>query len=71
MLPQGYLRTVFELIPPASSGGAWTERTVHKFAGAGAGRFPAGGLSVGSNGTIYGTTEQGGKGGGTVFQIVP
>jgi uncharacterized repeat protein (TIGR03803 family) len=64
--------TVFELIPPASSGGAWTEQTVNIFGGAGGGETPAGGLSVGPDGTMYGATELGGRGnGGTVFQIVP
>jgi len=66
--------TVFELIPPDSPGGAWKERTVHKFAGKASqdGGKPEGGLFVGPDGTNYGTTSEGGKGnGGTLFQIKP
>jgi hypothetical protein len=52
--------TVFELIAPASPGGAWTERIIHKFAGTATqdGAQPKGGLSVGPDGTMYGTTKR-------------
>jgi len=65
---------VFELLAPATPGGAWKDRVVHYFLGKTSedGAQPEGGLSVGPDGTIYGTTFEGGKGnGGTVFQVKP
>jgi len=66
--------TVWELIPPTSRGGKWTEQTIHIFGtGSHDGAIPIG-LAVAPDGTMYGTTTQSGtngNGGGTVFQIVP
>jgi uncharacterized repeat protein (TIGR03803 family) len=55
------------------SGGGWTESVLHNFgSGPQDGQMPYGGLILGSSGTLYGTTFQGGaEGGGTVFQITP
>jgi uncharacterized repeat protein (TIGR03803 family) len=67
--------TVFKLEPPSSPGGAWQESTIHIFKGNKTGKedgaLPTG-LSVGPDGTMYGTTERGGLGnGGTVFEVIP
>ena len=73
-LPPGW-GTVFELSPPASPGGSWTEHTIWAFGITPTdGQTPAFGLAQG-NGVFYGTT-----GGGnswnpvaieTVFQLTP
>lgn len=64
--------TVFSLTPPASPGGAWTGNTIYAFSGVADGWFPAGGLTVGSGGVLYGTTEDGGTSNrGTVFLLTP
>lgn len=64
--------TLFELEPPASAGGAWTEIVLHRFTGkSGDGANPYAGL-VFQNGMFYGTTTGGGHSGlGTVFQLIP
>lgn len=77
--------TVFELVQPSSSGGAWTHRVLYSFAGnpsgigAGDGSLP-GGVVFDAAGNLYGTTDQGGfcatSDGitncfGTVFQLAP
>lgn len=56
--------TVFRI----DSGGSLT--TLHNFAGNG-GIFPAAGLLLASDGSLYGTAEWGGSGTGTVFRINP
>jgi uncharacterized repeat protein (TIGR03803 family) len=73
--------TVFELSPPAQSGGAWTETILHAFSyGTSDGDDPTGGLSWGPGGALYGVTEFGGtynssycesNGCGTIFQLKP
>jgi len=75
--------TVFQLTPPSTPGGAWTEAVLYSFAGEnGDGAFPSGGIVVGKGGVLYGTTEYGGSSGscvfydsvpgcGTVFQLTP
>jgi uncharacterized repeat protein (TIGR03803 family) len=64
--------TAFQLTPPAQQGGAWTETTLHDFAGGQDGFAPAGGVIFGKSGVLYGTTVSGGSfGNGTVYQIVP
>ena len=64
---------VFELTPPSSPGGAWTETILHSFSGQdGDGAIPLGSLTLSSSGVLYGTTSTGGTaGGGTVFAIEP
>src|ERR1700685_506712 len=59
--------TVFELSPPQTKGGAWTEKVLYSFAGlepesiAGDGSEPNGGLVLDEAGDIYGTTSNGGS----------
>jgi uncharacterized repeat protein (TIGR03803 family) len=43
---------IFELSPPADSGGAWTETVLYNFAVG----YPTGGLAVDSDGNLYGET---------------
>jgi len=64
--------TAYQLIPPASPGGAWTETILYSFAGPpGDGRLPES-LSAGSDGTLYGPADAGGaQNFGTVFQLTP
>jgi uncharacterized protein (TIGR03437 family) len=62
--------TVFSLTPPLNPGGAWTEATLHNFTGGADGGLPSPQLAIGSDGTLYGTTYEGGSAGvGTVFAI--
>jgi len=65
--------TVFQLTPPATPGGAWTETILYSFTGAnGDGASPAGDMLLATNGSLYGTTTGGGSDGhGTVFQLAP
>jgi uncharacterized repeat protein (TIGR03803 family) len=65
------LGTVFELQPPSSPGGTWTETVLYNF-----GRRPDGGwpwgLVMSDTGVLYGVTEIGGsKNAGTVFELAP
>ena len=68
--------TVFELSP--SSGGNWTETTLHSFGSGNDGASPLGGLIMDAAGNIYGTTYEGGDrsvfcgvGCGTAFELSP
>jgi len=54
------LGTVFMLTP--SPGGAWKEATIYVFAGAPDGAIPVSGVIPDADGSIYGTTEYGGRG---------
>jgi uncharacterized repeat protein (TIGR03803 family) len=56
--------TVFELSPPASGTGPWTETILHAFKSA-ASQDPLAGLTMDSNGNIYGVTDNG------VFRLLP
>jgi uncharacterized repeat protein (TIGR03803 family) len=60
-------------MPPSSGGGAWIESVLYTFPADGSeGVNPYGGLTIGKNGALYGTTSQGGAGGcGTVFSLTP
>jgi uncharacterized repeat protein (TIGR03803 family) len=69
--------TVFELSPGAN--GVWTETVLYSFTGKD-GYAPQGGVTLGANGNLYGTTVFGGvsygsgcglDGCGTVFQLAP
>jgi len=68
---------VFELTPPAQSGGAWTETILHTFpAFKGDGTTPASTLAIDPSGNLYGTTDFGGSaacylGCGTIFKLAP
>jgi uncharacterized repeat protein (TIGR03803 family) len=63
--------TVFELTPPATSGGAWTETVLYSFKGGTDGSNPASAVVFNTKDTIlYGTTPLGGASGfGTVFKL--
>ena len=67
--------TVFQLSPPSSPGGAWTETTLYSFSGGNDGGQPLTDVIL-RNHTLYGTTSKGGNdrrcdqtGCGTVFQL--
>jgi uncharacterized repeat protein (TIGR03803 family) len=68
----GLLGAIFQLTPPATSGGKWPESDLHDFSGGCSDGFlPSGSLVYGS-GVIYGTTQGGGCSDlGTVFQLSP
>jgi uncharacterized repeat protein (TIGR03803 family) len=65
--------TVFKLTPPPIGQTAWTETVLYRFAGGSDGSGPNG-LTIHKN-VLYGTTVQGGTGGGlglgTVFKLTP
>jgi uncharacterized repeat protein (TIGR03803 family) len=81
----GQCGVVFELSPPKTKGGKWTEKVLHNFAGIasglqdGDGAEPNGGLILDSRGAIYGATYYGGyncshnsnQGCGTAFKLGP
>jgi len=69
--------TVYALEPPTAPGAAWTVDVLHRFAPHTGEIY--GGLSLGMNGTIFGTTQSGGVPNsscafvtcGTVFSVIP
>ncbi len=69
--------TVFELSP--SEGGGWTETVLHNFGNGNDAAYPGASLIMDAAGNVYGTTEEGGQGGGfcqsygcgTVFELSP
>jgi uncharacterized repeat protein (TIGR03803 family) len=66
--------TVFELSPPATSGGAWTETVLHSFANVTTdGYYPYGGVTFDASGNLYGDTSLGGDRAksGTIFELTP
>jgi len=69
--------TVFELSPPSTPGGSWTESILYNFGSfAGDGATSYAGLIMDGNGNLYGTTKLGGSfkmpgGGGTAFELSP
>jgi uncharacterized repeat protein (TIGR03803 family) len=70
--------SVFQLIPPAVAGGAWTENVLYSFTGGTDGNHPYGALAINTKGDVYGSTEQGGtvnaacpNGCGVVFELAP
>jgi hypothetical protein len=79
----GNCGAVFELTPPKTKGGQWTEKLLHSFANGADGATPNGGLTLDGSGMVYGTTYLGGyhqgtcdRGGGydgcgTVFRLRP
>lgn len=64
---------VFQLSPPSSGRGAWTENILYAFTGEeGDGSEPSGGLVLDSAGALYGNTLGGGQfGGGTAYKLSP
>lgn len=67
--------TVFELSPPATIGGSWTESILWSFASDSSdGGGPVAGVIIDASGNLYGTTRTGaayGPLGGTVFELTP
>lgn len=65
--------TVFQLTPPATSGGDWSETVVYKFPGyTGDGYAPTAAVIFDKAGSLYGTTFYGGAyNSGTVFKLTP
>lgn len=72
--------TVFELSPPKTKGGKWTEKVLRRFKSGTDGANPNGGLLFDSKGVIYGTTYSGGDhvckiagyvGCGTAYKLSP
>jgi|HubBroStandDraft_6_1064221.scaffolds.fasta_scaffold40631_2 hypothetical protein len=69
--------TVFELRPPRTKGGAWSERVIYTFQSGTDGAGPVGGLILDSDHNLYGATNSGGDpncgsyglGCGTVFRL--
>jgi uncharacterized repeat protein (TIGR03803 family) len=64
---------VYSLTPPSEQGGDWTFAVIHEFTAGhkGLGVIP-GGVALGTNGILYGTTSAGGAHGyGTVFSLIP
>ncbi len=64
---------VYEASP---KNGGWTEKVLHGFSGGSDGSEPLGGVLMGKDGTLYGTTAAGGtdscfNGCGAVFRITP
>ena len=65
------LGAVYQLSPPATEGGTWTETVIFSFSGSD-GTLPFGRLQFDQNGLLYGTTSGGGDlQAGTVFQLTP
>jgi uncharacterized repeat protein (TIGR03803 family) len=65
--------TVYKLTPPTSGGTPWAETVLHFFAGASDGEGPDGGVIFDDHDALYGTTVDGGVGGGvgTVYKLTP
>jgi uncharacterized repeat protein (TIGR03803 family) len=75
LIDGGYCRagcgTVFQLAPPTTAGGAWTETVIHFFFG-GQGSFPLAAPILDAKGDLYGTTRSGGKAdAGLVYRLAP
>jgi hypothetical protein len=66
-----YCGTVFELIPTATQGDAWTEAVLYAFLEGSDGAYPESSLIFDNAGNLYGNTSVGGAGGGTAFELMP
>jgi uncharacterized repeat protein (TIGR03803 family) len=70
-----YCGTVFELSPPKTKGGKWTEKVLYSFKGGTDGANPNGALVLDTKGNVYGSTAGGGGTGcqgpgcGTAFEL--
>jgi uncharacterized repeat protein (TIGR03803 family) len=66
------LGTLFSLTPPATPGGAWTQKVLHSFSGGTDGAQPFSDLLLTAKGALIGTTSAGGvAGAGNVFALSP
>jgi uncharacterized repeat protein (TIGR03803 family) len=68
--------TVFELSPPTTPGGSWTETVLYSFTDGNDGGVPFAPVTLDEVGNVYGTTHLGGSqncgfGCGTVFELTP
>ena len=64
--------TVFQLTPPATPTGIWSETVIHTFGGTGDGSYPSTRPTIMPSGALVGTTGAGGAAGaGTVFELAP
>lgn len=66
--------TVYQLVPPSTTGGAWTLNVLYNFTGLTDGGVPLSTLVFDSAGNIYGTAYRDGSSsfkGGVVFQLAP
>ncbi|HTT63494.1 MAG TPA: choice-of-anchor tandem repeat GloVer-containing protein [Bryobacteraceae bacterium] len=64
--------TVFSLTPPASPGGAWTQKVLYTFRSTPDGGTPIGGVAIGNGGVLYGATSGGGANSeGAIFSLKP
>ena len=64
--------TVFELSPPATAGGTWTETLLYSFTGEPDGLAPLGSMIMDTSTNFYGVTAAGGTvNDGTVFEVSP
>ena len=79
LCPQG-CGAAYEMSPPATSGGKWSERVIHSFGATLVGGLgPEAGFIADADGNLYGVTGGGGAygtlanggGGGTVFELKP
>lgn len=67
----GSCGTVFQLSPPSTPGGAWTETIIQDFE-YGQGAYPRGTPVVAANGILYGTTYGGGLNHeGVIYRLAP
>jgi hypothetical protein len=62
---------VFELKPPTTKGGTWTESFLHVFTGGNDGSGTLAGLRRGSGSNFYGTSTGGSTAGGLIFLMKP
>lgn len=62
---------VFELSPPQTMGGAWTEVSLYDFQGTGDGAFPLPGLAFDAAGNLYGASLGPGYGYSNIFELSP
>lgn len=73
--PSGDCGAIFKLTPPSTSGGAWSEATLHSFTSGPNGVRPFGGLTFGQFHRLYGVTQLNGASmphaKGTVFRLIP
>ena len=63
--------TAFELQPPSVAGGKWTIIDIHDFLATTPDGSDPNSIMLGPGGVLYGTTGNGGTGGGTVFKLIP